>query len=188
MSPFFLGLPRFFIGPLKDLILSPKEASMLLSLLGGIMPDCIAQRLASLHNLNKAALRELWQQLFNTPPHSQLRRRLMIPILAYRLQEQALGSLSTASRVRLRQLSRAFEANSNCAVSAIPNLKPGARLVRQWGDQVHLVNVEAGGYEYQGARYQSLSKIARLITGTRWSGPLFFGIKSEQFSKSKGAQ
>ena len=51
------------------------------------------------------------------------------------------------------------------------------------------MNVEASGYEYQGARYQSLSEIARLITGTRWSGPLFFGIKSEQSSsKSKEAQ
>ena len=56
---------------------------------------------------------------------------------------------------------------------------PGTRLVRQWGDRVHLVNVETNGYEYHGARYQSLSEIARLITGTRWSGPLFFGIKRE---------
>lgn len=58
-------------------------------------------------------------------------------------------------------------------------IRPGTRLVRQWGDRVHLVNVQANGYEYQGNRYQSLSEIARLITGTRWSGPLFFGIKHE---------
>jgi hypothetical protein len=74
-------------------------------------------------------------------------------------------------------------------IPSIPGLKPGTRLVRQWRDQVHLVNVEADGYEYQGARYQSLSEIARLITGTRWSGPLFFGIKIEQSSsKSKETQ
>ena len=60
-----------------------------------------------------------------------------------------------------------------------PRIRPGTRLVRQWGDQVYLVNVQTDGYEYQGHRYQSLSKIARLITGTRWSGPLFFGIKRE---------
>jgi hypothetical protein len=61
--------------------------------------------------------------------------------------------------------------------------------VRQWRNQVHLVNVEANGYEYQGVLYQSLSEIARLITGTRWSGPLFFGIKNEQTrSRSKEAQ
>ena len=153
------------------------------------MPDPIAQRLTALPSLSKNALRELWKHLFNVSPPSQLRRHLMIPILAYRLQEQALGSLSAASRGRLRQLALALEANSSGSISAIPTLKPGTRLVRQWRDQVHLVNVEASGYEYQGARYQSLSEIARLITGTRWSGPLFFGIKSEQnSSKSKEAQ
>jgi hypothetical protein len=86
-------------------------------------------------------------------------------------------------------MARAFENNSDAAVSSIPSIKPGTRLVRQWGDQVHLVNVENNGYEYHGARYQSLSEIARLITGTHWSGPLFFGIRNEQTnSKSKEAQ
>ena len=152
------------------------------------MPDLIDQRLTSLPSLSKTALRELWKEIFDAAPPPRLRRHLMIPILAYRLQEQAFGSLSAASRSRLRQLARAFETNPNSTVSSVPSVKPGTRLVRQWGDQVHLVNVEARGYEYQGARYQSLSEIARLITGTRWSGPLFFGIKSEQSnSRSKEA-
>jgi Protein of unknown function (DUF2924) len=153
------------------------------------MPDLIDQRLTTLPKLSKTALRELWEQLFNAPPPPQVRRHLMISILAYRLQEQAFGSLRAASRGRLQQFARAFEANSDAAVSSIPSIRPGTRLVRQWGDQVHLVRVEANGYEYQGARYQSLSEIARLITGTHWSGPLFFGIRSEQTnSKSKEAQ
>ncbi len=153
------------------------------------MPDPIAQRLTSLPKLSKTALRELWKELFSTPPPPQLRQRLMIPILAYRLQEHAFGSLRAPSRGRLCQLARAFENNSDAVVSSIPSIKPGTRLVRQWGDQVHLVNVEASGYEYQGARYKSLSEIARLITGAHWSGPLFFGIRSEQTtSKSKEAQ
>jgi hypothetical protein len=150
------------------------------------MPDPIDQRLTDMPKLSKTALQELWKQLFTTPPPPQLRRRLMIPILAYRLQEQAFGSLRGTSRGRLQQLARTFEANSDAAVSSLPSVRPGTRLVRQWGDQVHLVNVETNGYEYQGARYRSLSEIARLITGTRWSGPLFFGIRSEQTnSKSK---
>jgi hypothetical protein len=153
------------------------------------MPDPIDQRLATLPKLSKTALRKLWKELFNVPPPPQLRRLLMIPILAYRLQEQAFGSLRAASRGRLCQLARAFENNSDAAVSSIPSIRPGTRLVRQWRDQVHLVNVETNGYEYQGARYQSLSEIARLITGTHWSGPLFFGIKGDRTnSKSKGAQ
>ncbi len=152
---------------------------------GDIMPDPMTQRLGALPNLSKTALCELWKQLFNVSPPSQLRRHLMIPILAYRLQEQTFGSLRSVSRGRLRQLARAFEANSSGSISAIPTLKPGTRLVRQWRDQVHLVNVEASGYEYQGARYQSLSEIARLITGTRWSGPLFFGIKNQQSKETQ---
>jgi hypothetical protein len=153
------------------------------------MPDPIAQRLADLPKLSKTALRELWKQLFHAPSPPQLRRHLMVKILAYRLQEQAFGSLTAANRGRLRQLARAFENNSNSAVPSIPTVKPGTRLVRQWGDQVHLVNVAPSGYEYQGARYKSLSEIARLITGARWSGPLFFGIKSQQNQrKSKEAQ
>jgi hypothetical protein len=156
---------------------------------GGIMPDPLSQRLTTLPKLSKAALRELWKELFFASPPPQLRRHLTIPILAYRLQEKAFGSLTAANRGRLRQLARAFETNSNSTVSSIPSIRPGTRLVRQWGDQVHLVNVEANAYEYQGARYQSLSEIARLITGTRWSGPLFFGIKSDQTNcKSKEAQ
>ena len=151
------------------------------------MPDPIAKRLAALSNLNKDALRDLWKHLFGTAPPPQLRRDLMMPILAYRLQEQAFGSLSAASRGRLRQLAKAFESDSNSAIPSVPGIKPGTRLVRQWGDKVHLVNVESKGYEYQGTRYQSLSEIARLITGTRWSGPLFFGIKNRQSNRSKEA-
>ena len=59
-------------------------------------------------------------------------------------------------------------------------LKPGTRLIREWREEVHLVNVGANAYEYKGGRYKSLSQIARLITGTRWSGPAFFGINGHQ--------
>ncbi|HWY21213.1 MAG TPA: DUF2924 domain-containing protein [Candidatus Acidoferrum sp.] len=146
------------------------------------MPDPIAQRLAALPQLSKTALFDLWKQLFNASPSPKLRRDLMIPILAFRLQEQAFGSLGARTRDRLRNLSRAFERDSDSAIPSAPQIRPGTRLVRQWRDQVHLVNVEASFYEYQGARYKSLSEIARLITGTRWSGPLFFGIKNAQTS------
>jgi hypothetical protein len=143
------------------------------------MLDPITQRLATLPGLSKTALLDLWQELFNASPPPQLRRRLMISILAYRLQERAFGSISAKTRGRLQQLTRALESSSKGSISSVPSLRPGTRLVRQWRDQVHLVNVEDSGYEYQGARYQSLSEIARLITGTRRSGPLFFGLKNE---------
>jgi hypothetical protein len=153
------------------------------------MPDHTAKRLADLPTLSRVALCELWKQLFDASAPANLRRDLMIPILAYRLQEQAFGSLSSSARRRLRHLSRAFERDSDSTIPSAMKIRPGTRLVRQWRDQVHLVNVEANGYEYRGARYQSLSEIARLITGTRWSGPLFFGIKNEPgHSKLKEAE
>ena len=146
------------------------------------MPDPVEKRLAALPTLSKAALCDLWQQFFDSAPSSQLRRDLMIPILSYRMQELTFGSLSARAQERLRQLSQAFEKGSDPTAAVAPCLRPGTRLVRQWGDQVHLVNVHVNGYEYQGTRYRSLSEIARLITGTRWSGPLFFGIKNESTS------
>jgi hypothetical protein len=145
------------------------------------MPDSsITQRLASLPHLSKPALCDVWQQLFKREPPLEMRKELMLRIVAHRLQEQAFGGLNDASRRRLRQLASAFEADPNASVSTGPPIKPGTRLVRQWKEQVHLVEVEAEGYEYKGVRYQSLSEIARLITGTRWSGPLFFGLKGKQ--------
>jgi hypothetical protein len=109
-----------------------------------------------------------------------MRKDLILQIVAYRLQEQALGGLSEPCCRRLRQLASAFEADPNAAVSTRPPIKPGTRLVRQWKEQVHVVEVEMEGYAYKGTRYKNLSEIARLITGTRWSGPLFFGLKDKQ--------
>src|SRR5207248_4605147 len=125
------------------------------------------ERLSSLPRLSRDALRQLWKEFFGTLPGPQLRRELMMPVLAYRLQEQRFGSLSARCHSRIAQQARAFETNPNFTSSSQPNLRPGTRLVRQWNNQVHLVNVESTGYEYQGTKYQSLSQIARLITGTR---------------------
>jgi hypothetical protein len=93
------------------------------------------------------------------------------------MQEQAYGGLSTATRKRLNELSRKFEANANAHLSDVPRIKPGTRLIRDWRGQTHRVTVLEKGFEYAGKRHASLSRIARLITGTRWSGPLFFGLR-----------
>ena len=147
---------------------------------GDTMPISIATRLASLPHFNKSALTELWNELFSTPAPRQLRRDFMIPILACRLQEEAFGTLDARVRARLHKLAAAYEKGSNSAKTGVLRLKAGTRLVREWRGEVHLVNVEANGYEYKGGRYKSLSEVARLITGTRWSGPLFFGINANQ--------
>ena len=131
------------------------------------MPDPVEPRLAALPKLSKAALGELWKQFFGSMPPTQLRRNLMIPILAYRIQERTFGSLSARTQQRLLHLSRALEKGSDATPARATLIRPGTRLVRQWRGQVHLVNVEASDYEYEGNRYHRLSEIARLITGTR---------------------
>ncbi len=137
----------------------------------------VENHLAELSELTKSNLRKHWQDIVGTSSPDQLRRDLMIPILAYRIQEKEFGVLNASSQKRLRQLAEGFARDPNLALPSRPTLKPGTRLVREWRDEVHRVNVEASGYEYKGDRYKSLSQIARQITGTRWSGPLFFGIK-----------
>jgi|ERR1035438_6124708 hypothetical protein len=142
------------------------------------MADNLALTLDSLPTMSKDALSALWQQLFQSPPPHQLRRQLMVRILAYRIQEQEFRGLNPSARQRLRQMARALERDPAAEICAAPAFKPGTRLIRQWQDRTHIVTVEENGYEYQGSRYQSLSEVARLVTGTRWSGPLFFGLKS----------
>ena len=144
------------------------------------MPEPVPKRLSDLRELDRVALSNLWKQLFDASPPAKLRRDLMIPILAYRIQEKAFGLLSVSARNRLRKLAEGFAKDPDRVVSSKPTLKPGTRLVREWRDEVHLVSVQPNGYEYKGGQYKSLSQIARLITGTRWSGPLFFGINGNR--------
>jgi|SRR5450755_1553450 hypothetical protein len=143
----------------------------------GKMPDSIAEQLTLLAQQDKSALCDLWARFFESTPPPQMRKDLMCRMIAHRMQEREFGGLGDAASRRLRQLAASFIANpSSGAVSARP-IKPGTRLVRQWKEHVYVVTVEEEGYEYKGTRYESLSEIARLITGTRWSGPLFFGLK-----------
>ena len=137
----------------------------------------IEARLAKLHQLDKTELSKLWRKFFHRDSADAMRKDLMVRVVGHRIQEEAFGGLSPASIRRLRELSKAFEANPEASLSSRPPIKPGTRLVRQWQQQVHIVDVEERGYAYKGVLYESLSEIARLITGTRWSGPLFFGLK-----------
>ena len=132
--------------------------------------------LASLAQLTPGELRVLWPQWFDRPPPAKIRRELLVRALAYRMQERASGGLSTATRTKLRTLAEAVKNNPVDGVIEPPRLTPGTHVIREWGNERHQVTVEAAGFVYRGQRYRSLSEIARRITGTRWSGPLFFGL------------
>ena len=131
---------------------------------------------ARLDDLGLDELRKLWGQLLGAmPAHhgvSLLRRRL-----GYELQARAHGDLPAEARRRLKRLHQAFKVDPSHMPSPSFGLKPGTVLTRTWRGVLHQVAVVDDGLEYQGERFGSLSEVARRITGTRWSGPLFFGLR-----------
>jgi hypothetical protein len=136
--------------------------------------------LQELGRFNRPQILGLWRELLKNDPPIEMRKDLMLRIVAQRMQEQEFGGLREAATRRLRQLATVVEVDPKALVSFKAPIKSGTRMVRQWKDQVHVVNVEGKQFEYRGDHYESLSEIARLITGTRWSGPLFFGVKTKQ--------
>jgi hypothetical protein len=152
-------------------------------MVSGGMANTIA--LTSIPKLTKNQLQTLWKELFQHDPPLRLRRDIMVPILCFRLQEQASEGINAETKRKLFALARALVTNPNADLAQSKSIKPGTRLVRQWGNKVHVVDVEQNGYKYNDFRYESLSQIARIITGTRWSGPLFFGIKARHVVDDK---
>jgi Protein of unknown function (DUF2924) len=133
--------------------------------------------------MNKKELHILWRQLFGQTAPPQIRRELLIRILAYRIQEQAYGGLTPETRKRLRELGRKLAADPDMEIAAPQRIKPGTRLIREWQGKSHHVTVLEEGFNYAGKRYSSLSQIARLVTGTRWNGPPFFGLRTNHTGK-----
>ena len=136
----------------------------------------VDRRLAQLSAMDRRALEKLWRDLFDRAPSSALRRETLIPILAYRIQEKAFGGLRESTARKLREFAEEHAGDSRPAPDAI-RPKTGTRYVREYEGQLHEVTVLDSGYEYQGNAYRSLTEITRLITGAKWSGPAFFGLR-----------
>jgi hypothetical protein len=133
--------------------------------------------IAALQGAATHDLRIAWRRLCRGEPPLCMTRDLLIRAIAYRMQERVHGGLAPATKRRLQGLVAEIEAKGTEAFDPGIVLKPGARLVRQWSGQMHTVVVLENGFDYDGERYPSLSKIAARITGAHWSGPRFFGIK-----------
>jgi len=139
----------------------------------------LAEELAALPNMPLDHLKRRWRDFYGSSPPSRLGRALMIRAIAYRLQEQTFGGLRPVTR---RQLARAAEELGAGRVPSVPpaTIKPGTRLLREWQGVTHEVIVLEDAVQYRGETWASLSAVAREITGTRWSGPLFFGLKGRK--------
>jgi Protein of unknown function (DUF2924) len=140
--------------------------------------DTLTAEIAQLGDLGLGALRDLWRQRLGSPPRfaSTELTRLW---LAWELQARARGGYDPATRRRLKQLRKSSNAHTAPTSAAVGALKPGSMLTREWGGVTHRVMVLEEGFAWAGQTYGSLSEIATRISGTRWSGPRFFGLKQD---------
>ena len=147
--------------------------------LPAIPPADVLGRLAALRTLPTADLKQQWRELFGTEP-PPFNRPYLQSRLAYRVQELAYGGLKRETRARLEALGEQLDGGSVVLRRIRADGRPvaGTRLVREHAGVEHAVTVLADGFEWEGRPYKSLSAIARAITGTRWNGWAFFGLKS----------
>jgi hypothetical protein len=138
--------------------------------------DTLTAEIVQLDGLGLGALRGLWRQRLGSPPRfaSTELTRLW---LAWELQARARGGFDPATRRRLSQLSKSSKSDPAPTSTALGALKPGSVLTREWGGVTHRVMVLEKGFAWAGQTHGSLSEIATRISGTRWSGPRFFGLK-----------
>lgn len=132
----------------------------------------VAEELEVLVTLDRTALAKRWAEVFGCPAPRNCQAPLLRSALAWQLQMDADPQWRGAKgRVRLRRLLKGSDSKAS-------RLGPGAELLREWQGRMHQVVVRPKGFEYEGQLYRSLSSVARRITGTAWSGPRFFGLRS----------
>jgi hypothetical protein len=147
--------------------------------------ETLARELAELSGLDAQALRHQWVTLLGDEPPLTLGRATLIQGIAYRLQERVFGGLKPSTlRILNRVAGETKSANSKRASAR--KTGAGTVLIREWGGVTHRVTVLDDDVVYRGRRYKSLSEVARLITGTHWSGPLFFGLRNRAKEKAHG--
>jgi hypothetical protein len=152
----------------------------------------IEEEIAHLRGLDLKGLRSRWQSVFRRPPPDHLPRHLLFAIIAYRIQADRLGDLNHETK----QVLDADPKNTGGTMSARlvsfdqkrTELTPGTVLVREWDRRSQRVMVMADGFAWNGQTYDSLSKVAFAITGTKWSGPRFFGLRDKEDRLGAGAR
>jgi Protein of unknown function (DUF2924) len=155
------------------------------------VPDIgsLDDEIAHLRGLDILELRARWHTLFGRRPPPHLPRHLLFRILAYRLQADRLGDLDAESRRLLDRIGSAASEETDRLVADFKRtrteLRPGTLLTREWAGQLQRVMVLADGFSWNGKTYPSLSKVAFAITGSRWSGPRFFGLRAKAAAEGR---
>ena len=137
--------------------------------------------IARLRDLDVRDLQARWHTAFGRRPPPHLPRHLLLRVLAYRLQAEQLGDLDAEDQRLLDGAGSPEEAGKRAVDGSrlIADVRPGTMLVREWNGRMQRVAVLADGFAWNGKTYRSLSKIAQAITGTRWNGPRFFGLRDK---------
>jgi hypothetical protein len=139
--------------------------------------------LDGLTSMSRADLFDTWVQVVGKPPLKSASRELLVNTIAWHLQARQFGGLTPPVQRRLERLAMAIGRGEPVRPSlATDRLRPGTTLERAWRGEAHIVTVVPDGFNYRSQRYRSLSQIARLITGTRWNGPAFFGLRQVKAS------
>lgn len=139
----------------------------------------------ALIRMSPAALRSKWREVHRSPT-PDLSPSLLARGIAYRLQQRVHGGLSRSAEKQLANIARRLARTGSVDDPHAVSLKPGTQLVRSWNGTIYKVLVGYDGFEFDGRRYESLSQIARDITGAHWSGPRFFGAKARSVPKPRG--
>ena len=153
----------------------------------------VEDEIAHLRGLDLGGLRARWQSIFQRQAPTHLTRHLLFAVIAYRLQADRFGDLDHATK---QVLDRTIAKGAGPAMSARlasfdqkrTDLTPGTVLVREWNRQSQRVMVMADGFAWNGQTYDSLSKVAFAITGTKWNGPRFFGLRDKEDRPALGAR
>ena len=134
-----------------------------------------------------AQLRARYCEVFRSDPPKAFGPDLLRRSIAYRIQEKAYGGLSRSAQRLIDQMTKAYAAKPIGKIVLPRRIKPGSVLLREWKGKSHRVMVLADGFAYDGGTYTNLSEIAVLITGTRWNGPRFFGLRSKKQESDEAA-
>jgi hypothetical protein len=151
------------------------------------VPAKLEPALNGLLKLNIDGLRATWAAWLSEDPPRCQSKDLLRYLLAWRVQEQRFGGLSADTKRRLKELVASVRRGTKIDVAPAKTLQPGIVISRDWRGVVHRVHVLEDEFAYEGKRFGSLSVIARKITGTRWSGPRFFGIEARKAPSEIGA-
>jgi hypothetical protein len=138
--------------------------------------DVLDAKIVDLAKMSIVDLRATWLKHLGQAPPKRLSRDLMARGIAYKLQERRFGGLSKSAHRMIDRFRRHDESSGDSLPKRTRSMKPGSKLIRDWGGATHTVLVLDDGFEWQGEAYKSLTQIARAITGAHWSGPRFFGL------------